>query len=131
MPIANCKRCGRMYNRMGREICPNCIREEDKMLNDIRSYLRKNKLANITEVAEGTGVEYEIIVDMIRDGRLMLRDNPNLMYPCERCSTPTQAGRFCASCTQELARGLSVASAELRDKNSQEPKGRGFYSRSN
>ncbi|GMA64512.1 hypothetical protein NZD89_04125 [Alicyclobacillus fastidiosus] len=129
MPIANCKRCGRMYNRVGREICPECIREEDRILNDIRNFLRKNKLANISELSDGTGVEYGIIVDMIRDGRLMLRDNPNLTYPCERCGEQTQSGRLCARCTQELARNLSAASAELRDKQKQGNRGKGFYSR--
>lgn len=129
MPIANCKRCGRMYNRVGRDICLNCVREEDMMLTEIRNFLRKNKLANIAEVAEGTHVEYEIIVDMIRDGRLILRNHPNMSYACERCGKPTQSGRFCGSCTQELARGLSAASAELREKNAQTKSGKGFYSR--
>lgn len=118
-----------MYNRLGRDICPQCYKEEDEMLTQIRQFLRKHPGAGIGEVTEATGVEYEVIVQMIRDGRLILRDNPNMSYPCERCSKLTLSGRFCADCTQELARGLSGASAELREKNKKANQGKGYFSR--
>lgn len=128
MPIANCKRCGRIFNQVRRNICPACIAEEDKAFETVRAYLRKNRDATMLQVTEDTGVPSEFIIDMIRDGRLILRDNPNLNYPCERCGNPTQAGRYCASCTKELSASLSTASAELRQKM-QEKKGHGYYSK--
>ncbi|WAH37682.1 hypothetical protein [Alicyclobacillus dauci] len=130
MAIANCKQCGRLYNRTGRDICPQCIREQDEMVHDIRQFLKKNPSANIHETADGTGVPYITIVDMIRDGRLVLRDNPNMSYPCERCGEPTLAGRLCSKCSHELTESLSQASAGLREKNNQGNKVPGFFSRS-
>ncbi|GMA56852.1 hypothetical protein GCM10025858_13550 [Alicyclobacillus sacchari] len=128
MPIANCKRCGRLYNRAGRDICPECIRQEDAVLLEIRQYLKKHPQANIYEVAEGTNATYEEIVEFLRDGRLILRDNPNMAYPCERCGTLTQSGRLCANCTQVMAKGLGHATATLHRDETQGKRGKGFLS---
>ncbi|GMA51297.1 hypothetical protein GCM10025857_26540 [Alicyclobacillus contaminans] len=128
MTIAYCKRCGRIFNQVRRNICPACVAEEDKMFEIVKTYLRQNKDATMMQVTEETGVPTEFIVDMIRDGRLILRDNPNLTYPCERCGQPTQAGRYCAACTKELSESLSAASAQLKQKQHPQP-GRGYYSK--
>lgn len=130
MPIANCKRCGRIYNRLGREICAECVQQEDELIKEIRQFLRQHKHANIYEVAEQTKVDYAVIVEFIRDGRVILRDNPNMGYPCERCGKKTMSGRFCADCSAELVEGLGQAAQKLRDKNNLKNKpNQGFYSR--
>lgn len=131
--IANCRRCGRLFNRMGRDICPDCAREEDEKLATIRAYLRQHPLANIYEVANGTDVSYDEIVQFIRDGRLLLRNNPNMVYPCERCGTPTQSGRLCANCAKEMGRALE-RDMRARDDQGLEAndrgRGKGYYSKS-
>ncbi|MCL6517454.1 TIGR03826 family flagellar region protein [Alicyclobacillus sp.] len=130
MPIANCKRCGRLFNKIRRDICPACVAEEDKAFDIVRQYLREHRDATMAQVSEETGVGVDLIISMIQDGRLMLRDNPNLHYPCERCGKPTRAGRFCPACTKELSAGLGAAARELRKKAEQtDSQGRGYYSR--
>ncbi|ACV59571.1 hypothetical protein Aaci_2567 [Alicyclobacillus acidocaldarius subsp. acidocaldarius DSM 446] len=134
MAIANCRRCGKLFNRVGRDICPECIKDEDEKLATIRAYLRQHPLANIYEVANGTDVSYDEIVQFIRDGRLLLRNNPNMVYPCERCGTPTQSGRLCANCAKEMARQVQNDSRQEAGRN-QGPshdaqREKGFYSRS-
>jgi len=129
MPIANCARCGRIFNKTRREICRECVLEEDKAFELVRSYLRKHRNATMAEVTETTGVDVEVIIGLIRDGRLILRDNPNMSYSCERCGKPTQVGRYCAACTKELSSSLSAASADLRHKAEEKiDKGKGYYS---
>ncbi|SIS50877.1 flagellar operon protein TIGR03826 [Alicyclobacillus vulcanalis] len=124
MAIANCRRCGKLYNRVGRDICPDCMKQEDEHLTAIRAYLRQHPLANIYEVSNGTGVPYDEIVQFLRDGRLLLRNNPNMVYPCDRCGTPTQSGRLCANCAKEMARELRPGQRpDGRDRNP------GFYSK--
>lgn len=129
MPIANCKRCGRIFNRIRRDICTNCIHEEDEIIAAIRGYLKQHRDATITNVMESTGIEYATIVQMIQEGRLLLRDNPNMTYPCERCGNPTSSGRFCADCARKLAQGLEGATEAMREKNKQTEPGKGFFSR--
>lgn len=127
MPIANCKRCGRIYNRIRRDICSDCIVQEDRAFHIIRDYLREHRDAALAEVALETSVDAELIIDMIRDGRLILRDNPNLFYECERCGNPTQVGRYCANCTKELSASLTHAAEDIRSKLQQSDRSTGGY----
>jgi flagellar operon protein (TIGR03826 family) len=129
VPIANCRRCGRIFNQVRRNICPACIAEEDKAFEVVRAYLRQHRDATIAEVSEATDVSVDMIIGMIQDGRLILRDHPNMSYPCERCGNPTQAGRYCATCTKELSTSLAAASAELRQKTKDDKSSKGYYSR--
>lgn len=129
MPIANCKRCGRIYNRVRRDICPNCIEEEDQLYLKVREFLRENRDASLEEVVKATEIPMQTLIQMIQDGRIMLRDNPNMAYPCERCGSLTQSGRYCMKCTKEIANSLSQAGTQMRDKLIADKKaGRGYYS---
>ncbi|QSO48137.1 TIGR03826 family flagellar region protein [Alicyclobacillus mengziensis] len=129
MPIANCKRCQRIFNKTRRDICPDCIAEEDAAFVAVRAYLREHKDATMAQVTEDTEVEIGIIISLIQDGRLILRDNPNLTYPCARCGAPTQAGRYCADCAKELTHELSVARTRLQKDGQGDAKRIGFYSK--
>ncbi|MCL6547324.1 MAG: hypothetical protein K6T30_00270 [Alicyclobacillus sp.] len=131
MPIANCKRCGRIYNRVRRDICPACIEEEDRAFTLVRGYLNEHRNASMAELTEATGVDPALVIALIQSGRLILRDNPNLSYACERCGQPTQTGRFCKSCAKELSQALSAASSELRNRAGQSKSGerKGYFSR--
>lgn len=127
MPIANCKRCGRIYNRVRRDVCVDCIREEDEILVAIRTYLKTHPDATIHQVSEDTDIAYGVIMHMIQDGRLLLRDNPNMKYPCERCKKPTSSGRLCAACSKELAQGFGDASETIRAKRLETDDGKGGF----
>ncbi|RIV18811.1 hypothetical protein D2Q93_13705 [Alicyclobacillaceae bacterium I2511] len=128
VPIANCKRCNRIFNKGRRELCPQCIAEEDAAFRVVKAYLKDHRDATLAEVTDATEVDVELLVAMIRNGRLLLRDNPNLTYPCERCGQPTHAGHYCPQCAAELVTALSGAQEELARKI----KGKdndGYYSR--
>jgi flagellar operon protein (TIGR03826 family) len=129
MAIANCKRCGRIYNRIRRDICPACIAEEDEIFIKVRDFLREHKNAYMDEVIEGTDVETETLIQMIQDGRVILADNPNMGYACERCGGMTRSGRLCAKCSTELARSLAHASADLKKKSAEQKHKGGYYSK--
>ncbi|MCL6547699.1 MAG: hypothetical protein K6T30_02170 [Alicyclobacillus sp.] len=109
MPIANCARCGRVFNQVARNICPGCIAEEEKAFQQIRQYLRTHPLANVEEIAEGTGVDLPVVISLLESGRLSLREP----YPCERCGEPITSGRLCPRCTRTLKDSLSAASRSL------------------
>lgn len=127
MPIAYCKRCHRLFNKGRRDLCPNCVEEQEQVFQTVRAYLKQNPLANLMEVAEGTGVDPNDVVDLIREGLLLVRDNPNLNYPCERCGAPTQAGRYCTKCAEELTAALQSAREDLTKRAGQDR--RGYFSR--
>lgn len=130
MPISNCKHCGRIFNRVRSELCPACLEEENQNFLALRTYLRDNPNATISDASEATGVGVESIVSLIQDGRLILRDNPNFSYPCQRCGEPTQTGRYCAACSKELVSNLQKASEQIASRKPAQSNGdhKGYYS---
>lgn len=130
MPITNCRRCGRIYNRAGRDLCSECLQEEDEAYKVVRGYLRQHRDVLLPELSEGTGVPEDWIVEMIRDGRLILSEQPNLYVSCERCGGPTQAGRYCRTCAKEMSNGFAAASHDLKEKSEpSQPTRLGYYSK--
>ena len=130
LSLANCRRCGKLFNKTRHDVCPDCIHEEENKIAEIRDYLRVHPLANIYEVSQGTSATYEEIVDLIRRGKLLLRQYPNMTYPCERCGAPTQSGRFCMNCAQELSAEIQMDKRKYStNKPYKENHNRGFYSR--
>ncbi len=106
--FANCKRCGRIYQKVGREqVCPACRREEEELYQKVREYVSQHRGATIVEVSEATGVDPDLVLQFLREGRLTVVSGGNMRYPCERCGREITSGRFCDRCTAELARGFA------------------------
>lgn len=116
MPIAYCKRCQRIFNKVRRDICADCAAEQERVFQLVRVYLKDHRDASLLEVSEATEVDPEDIIELIREGLLIVRDNPNLNYACERCGQPTRAGRYCVSCAEELSTALHSARDDLTKK---------------
>ncbi|MDI3257726.1 MAG: hypothetical protein QJR01_08410 [Kyrpidia sp.] len=108
MDFANCKRCGRIYRRIAGElVCPACRREEEELYQKVRDYVAEHRGATIMEVAEATGVDADLVLQFLREGRLAVVSGENMRYPCERCGREITTGRFCERCTAELARAFA------------------------
>jgi len=129
MALANCKRCGKLFNRMHLEICMECNKEDDENFFLIRDYLKDNRRATIYEVSEGTGVEVSMITRFIREGRITPIDNPNLAYACDNCGTAIQQDRYCKPCKDKLQKGLSSTREELRQQGDRSPRTDYFHKR--
>ncbi|MCM3635961.1 MULTISPECIES: TIGR03826 family flagellar region protein [Paenibacillus] len=102
MNIDNCPRCGKIFAKGFRDVCPACVREIDKEYETCANYLRENRGASITELSEETGVSIRQITKFIREGRISLMDAPNLSYPCESCGVLIQSNNLCDSCRNRL-----------------------------
>ncbi|GLX70882.1 TIGR03826 family flagellar region protein [Paenibacillus glycanilyticus] len=102
MNVDNCPRCGKLYAKNFRDVCPACIREIDNEYELCSNYLRKNKGAIITELHDETGVSIKQITKFIKEGRISLLNAPNLMYPCEVCGTLIRENNICGTCRARL-----------------------------
>lgn len=118
MDIRNCKRCNRIFQYRGSKYCPNCMIELDEMFKVVRDYLYDHPEANVIQTSEATGVEEEIILEFLKQGRLELSE-PSLAYVCERCGKPITTGRYCQDCIttldREMKRGFAEASQNPRN----------------
>ncbi|WP_046174439.1 TIGR03826 family flagellar region protein [Domibacillus indicus] len=107
--IVNCPRCNELYAKNAfRDVCPKCSRSEEELYQKAYTFLRKreNRAATMERLVEVTGATEGMIHNWIRKGRLQPAQFPNLGYPCDRCGTIIQKGKLCASCVEEIEKGL-------------------------
>lgn len=102
--VRNCARCGRVFVFRGREICPDCVAEEEEQFERVRLFLRDSPGASLAEVEEATGVPADVILSFLRQGRLLASDGLKGNLRCERCGAPIDEGHLCSRCSEELAR---------------------------
>lgn len=103
--LRNCPRCGKVFARIARNLCPQCVLEEDEMIEKVKRYLRDHKGTSLSEVVAATEAEEALVLRLIREGRVIVSD-ADITVKCERCDRSISEGRFCSICATELTRGL-------------------------
>lgn len=119
MNVENCPRCGKIFAKGIRDICPNCVRDIEKEYELCVTYLRENKEATLHELSEETGVSSSQITKFVREGRISMKNAPNLTYPCEVCGIPIRESNMCDSCRSRLAKDIRHMSEDERRKEQQ------------
>ncbi|MBN2980638.1 TIGR03826 family flagellar region protein [Cohnella algarum] len=127
MDLANCPRCGKLFARNFRDICPNCMKDIEREYETCIEYLRANKGATITELSDETGVSVKQITRFIKEGRISLYNAPNMSYPCEVCGTLIREGNMCDNCRARLRKEVRNATAETGRDHADEKKTEGAY----
>lgn len=107
MDVRNCKNCGKMFNYIGKPICPTCEKMVEDKFQQVKQYVKEHKEASITEVAEENEVSVNQIKRWVRQERLAFSDESMVGLECENCGTMIKTGRFCESCKQKLQNNLS------------------------
>lgn len=112
MDVRNCKNCGSLFNYVGRNVCPSCVRKMEERFNQVKQYIRENPGATISQVAEANDVTINQIKNWIREERLQLTKESAIGIECERCGKLIKVGRMCDSCKREAANDfMSVTSS--------------------
>jgi flagellar operon protein (TIGR03826 family) len=104
--LANCPKCGKLYAKNIRNLCPACVKEIEDLFQSCIDYLRKHRKCTLAELSEGAGVTKGMIANFIREGRISIGDFPNLTYECEVCGTNIREGHLCESCRVRLNKDL-------------------------
>ncbi|MDO7906559.1 flagellar protein [Paenibacillus sp. JX-17] len=112
MNVGNCPRCGKLYALNFKNMCPDCIKGVEKEYERCVEYLREKRGADIQELSDAVEVSIKQITIFIREGRISMKDAPNLMYPCEVCGTLIREGNMCQSCRARLTKDLAQAAAD-------------------
>jgi hypothetical protein len=108
--IRNCRWCGRVFVSRGSSVCSNCFAKEEDMFQDIKKYLKKNPGQNASQVAAGTNLPLEVVIDFVSRGRLLRSEREKNHSVCRICRKPIPSGKICASC-EALLNQISKASS--------------------
>lgn len=102
--LGNCARCGKVFAKGVRDICPECYEKEEQDFQKVYKFLmeRKNREAKIPEIVEATGVDEDTIIKFLKQKRLRAADFPQIGYPCEKCGTNIVEGRLCLDCASYI-----------------------------
>ncbi|GEL07636.1 TIGR03826 family flagellar region protein [Salisediminibacterium halotolerans] len=119
--LSNCPECGKLFVKAMRPVCEECARKREEQFELVSGYMRKreNRQASLEDVHAHTGVDKDVIIQFLREGRLRLSQFPNLAFPCEKCGADIREGRICAACRKEINDGIA---ASEREKSFQERK---------
>ena len=111
MNLDYCPRCGKLYAKGLRDICPACVKDIEQEYEKCVDYLKKNRHLNIQQLSEATGVSVRQITRFIREGRIGINSLPNMFYGCESCGAPIREGNMCPSCVAKLAKEIKEQQA--------------------
>lgn len=110
MNIRNCRKCGKLFNHIsGMPICPACKEKLEEKFQQVKKYIRENRMADIKEVAEQCEVEVGQIQQWIREERLEFTEDSPVKIPCENCGEMIRSGKYCEKCKREMTNTLSSA----------------------
>lgn len=108
MDVRNCKGCGKLFNYLsGPPLCPACISALDEKFEVVKEYIYDHPGAGMQEVSEELDVPIPQIRQWIREERLSFTEDSMIGLECEGCGVSIKTGRFCKSCKDKLAKGLT------------------------
>ena len=127
MNIIQCSMCKKPFQSFGGRICGNCLEKIDKDFIIVRDYIYEHKHADMDTISEDTGVPKQIIMHLLKEGRLTIDDpsgESGILF-CEVCKKPINTGRMCKSCKEKVANTMhqNVTSRPPQGNDSKSLKG--------
>ena len=128
MNIIHCSFCKKPFQTLGSKVCVSCLEKIDKDFIKVRDYIYDHKHANIDTVSEETEVPKQIIIHLLKEGRLTIDDPSGSgggLLTCEVCKKPISTGRMCKACqdsvTSTMKRSLSSSQPQQPQKKPSSP----------
>lgn len=107
--LTNCRKCGRVFHRVNRPICPDCEKALEDKYQEVKQYLREHDNATIVEVSEEMDVSVEQIKKWVREERLYFREASASGIECLKCGKPIIKGKYCQKCADKIANQLEAS----------------------
>ncbi len=125
MALSNCSRCGRLFNKLHRDICPKCYEEEEQLLRETQAYLREHRNAALYEIIEDLEIEEWLLQKWINEKRINLVTNQELMnkqtcIECGRELKKNETGSICKTCQLKKLMKKKTSGAESPSLKKQE-----------
>jgi protein-arginine kinase activator protein McsA len=112
--VANCKRCGKVFQKVRADICAPCVQVEEEQFTVLYRALQKSAAHGgvaITDLAAETGIPVDEIERYYMEGRLSTAGT-HLKMPCQACGMMMRdiqrKGRYCVKCSEATANKARV-----------------------
>jgi predicted amidophosphoribosyltransferase len=105
MPIANCEKCGAVFLKTLKSICPKCITQEESHFQQAVVWLREHPGETMNSLSKATGIEMRDILRWVREQRLMFSRSAGVPV-CRKCGMVIDAGELCETCKSSLSREI-------------------------
>ena len=102
MDVRNCKNCGKLFQYVGKPLCPACNKKLEDKFFEVRDYIYENPTANMSQVSEEMEVPIQQIKKWVREERLAFSKDSGITISCEKCGKPILTGRFCNECKKKM-----------------------------
>lgn len=102
METKNCPRCGRLFQEINDHVCPRCVKAEEDLFQNVKTYINDNPMCTLKDVMEETGISHKRILQYVKDGRLEISKGMHGEFKCEKCGKPLTRGKFCESCIVKM-----------------------------
>jgi hypothetical protein len=105
---------------MGGKVCAACLDRVEKDLTIVRDYLDSDqKGKTIEDIERRTGVPKEVVVHLLREGRISVEEPDGGAMRCELCGRLVATGRFCEMCKNKFVEkvdSLKLSAPEAKVK---------------
>lgn len=112
--LRNCPACGKVFVKISKNLCPDCIEKEEKEYEVVRKYLKDNPGASVEEISEITGIDEKKILRWMREGRIDVEySEGETGLACKRCGASISLGNLCANCINLLSGQMKSAASSI------------------
>ena len=110
----NCVECGGKlrYIGGGEYKCMDCHELCYDDFGKVRKFLYEDGPAPAPEVVAATGVSNQIVIELLKEGRIELVENSKFFLHCEKCGCAIRFGRICPDCAKKFSKTISEAMKE-------------------
>lgn len=116
MPLAQCPRCTKMFNKTDSLVCNACEPSEQADYKKVRDLLEESPGLNSEEAAERADVAVAVVQRMLKDGVLALkREGVGIL--CSTCGVAPAINivrRLCQGCLDKLNMDMARAQASIK-----------------
>lgn len=116
--VINCKKCGNMFKYYPGKppLCSDCISKEEDEFKRVKEYLYDNPGASLTEVANATEISTRKLTRYLREGRIEIIGDTNMLLECTNCGKSIKTGKLCQECEISLKQELASTGNNIRSK---------------
>lgn len=113
MPLANCVRCKKIFNKTEVPVCAACLPEEESDRKKVEELVASDSSLTVEQVSKMAKVELSVVSRMMEEGAVAAVAAGSVT--CGRCGAPaiSTTKRLCQGCLDKLNAEMFQAQAEI------------------